>query len=282
VNGTAISATNVPPGGPIQIYDYVQPMAAIMKLSMPTLPNGQLDNNGNDLFVYYRSLKQFQCPAAQDQLAAAYAPSTVTTGTFLSYNTAAAFMLLPYGNLTTTGATGRVMANTGSGYWTYPPSYAPRVGKVGTGSQKIYAADGAKYTDSYDTGVPSIEYSSVIDNMQYSDFTDYGAFFGNTKAYDRSGYLNRTGSLRDGRVFAYRHGATGQYLSAGLYRMNAVFYDGHGETLDDMTASNPNYWLPRGTNIPNVGAIITGTRTFVWSDAAIKWCGGASVSYTAN
>ena len=87
---------------------------------------------------------------------------------------------------------------------------------------------------------------------------------GETKAFDR-GAVNGFVGLRDGRIFAYRHGSRKSYGRAGDYRLNVVFFDGHGETLDDFTASDPNYWLPKGASgLDPAGAI--GTRKMCWPD----------------
>jgi prepilin-type processing-associated H-X9-DG protein len=47
-----------------------------------------------------------------------------------------------------------------------------------------------------------------------------------------------------------RHGSREIGASLGSYRFNAVFFDGHVETLDGQTGSNPALWLPRGTTVP--------------------------------
>lgn len=46
--------------------------------------------------------------------------------------------------------------------------------------------------------------------------------------------------------------------------MNLVFYDGHAENMDDVTAANPDYWLPRGT----VWTRMTNTD----GTSGCKWC----------
>ena len=276
-----VSSTNVPPGGPINIYDYIGPMAKLMKIRLPLKADGTPESDGAKLFVSYRGLKQFQCPAAGDVIAGPFTGSSVPAGAMLGYNTAAAFQLLPYGNIPMTSATGKVMANTGSGYWNYSSSYAPKVSKVGTASMKVFAADGAKYSNSYDDNVPAVEFGPTtqygpLANHQYNDFADYGAFFGNSKSMDRSGaFPGSTAPKRDGRVFAFRHGATGQFLRGGQYRINLVFFDGHGETVDDVTAANPALWLPKGTSIADPAAIVASGRPFVWPDAVAKYCGTA-------
>ena len=36
-------------------------------------------------------------------------------------------------------------------------------------------------------------------------------------------------------------------MATGSYRFNAGFFDGHVESLDDLSASNPSLWMPTGS-----------------------------------
>lgn len=268
------NTTNIEPEGPIQTYDWINPLAKVMGLKVPNTANGIA------VFTYYQTLPQFSCPSNKGVLASPFAPSVVPAGAALSYASAASFMLTQFGSAGMTGATGVVTGNDpSSGYWNLPQGYFPKVTKIGNASQKIFVADSGKYSNSYDAVVPSINYSttsSVISNHQFNDFSDYGAFFGNSKCWDRSGGKNKfTGAalpntstvLRDGRIFAFRHGSKPNRDSSGNMRANAVFYDGHAENLDDLTLANPSLWLPKGTTIANPAATIASGRPFVWPDA---------------
>ena len=263
------TTTTLPGESPVAIYDYVQPLAKVMGIKLSNSPSIDVR------FAEYTELGAFRCPS-NDFISSPYnGTNWGTVGPMLSYNTATAFMLKPY---TTASAgsnyTGRVIANTGSGYWELPPGYTPKLNKVSkSGSDKIYCADGGKYSNSYDSAILTLSSRNLTDNHQFNAFSDYGAFFGNTKSWDR-GKINGSGT-RDGRLFAFRHGTREPNRAAGQYRMNAVFFDGHAETLDDMTASQPKYWLPSGTLIANPAATL-GNGPVVFADTRAKFNIGAN------
>src|SRR5690606_1243118 len=152
----------------------------------------------------------------------------------------------------------RVTANAPStGYWILPSGYSPRINRIGPTSDKIFLADGGKYTNAYDAVILTLSSTGPTDNHQYNPFADYGAFYGNTKSWDRA--AANVVSLREARLFAFRHGRQTAGGSAGDYRLNALFFDGHVETLDDLSLSNPRYWLPTGTRIPSPAVHVPNT-----------------------
>lgn len=257
--GNVYTPTTLPPDSPIELYDWMGPAARALGIDLPPT------TDGNVLLRRYREIPVFQCPAAQGIVASTYL-GTIEAGQMLSYNTAAGFMLLPY-DREGSGFTGKVKANDHSmGYWMLPTGYSPKINRVGESSSKIFCADGAKYTTCYDPNVPSVSYRYVDNNHQMNNFSDYGAFFGNSKSYCRLVANNGPG-LQDARIFSYRHGTQQPGESAGAYRLNAVFFDGHAESLNDQEASNPALWLPRGTTLANPAANIQlTTRPYFWAD----------------
>lgn len=271
--GDIYSPTNLPPGSPIELYDWMGPAARTLAIELPDTTNGIV------LLRRYRQIEAFHCPAAQGILASTYA-GTIEAGQMLSYNTAAAFMLRPY-DRNGSGFTGKVKANDFStGYWVLPSGYSPKLTRIGNSAEKIFCADGAKYTTCYDPNVPSVSYADVDNNHQMNNFSDYGAFFGNSKSYCRFAANGGT-SLQDARIFSYRHGTKDPYQPAGTYRLNAVFFDGHAESLDDKEASNPDLWLPKGTTLadPSANVQLT-TRPFFWQDVQ-AWYHPGGGPYTA-
>lgn len=257
---------NIPAGMPISIFDWCQPMAQMMKIPLTQ------STNIVDRYADYTRARQFKC-VANDYNNAPYSGSNWQyNGPMLSYATATAFLLrggsLPAG---TTQYGGRVYANQGNQYWTVPSSYVPKISKVGDASRKIFMSDAAKYTTSYDAVILTMSANGLTDNHQYSPFTDYGGFFGNSKSMCRLA-ANAPGSvLRDGRIFAYRHGNRTPFARAGSFRFNAVFFDGHAETLDDLTGANPALWLPKGSNTSTATADISSGRPTIWADAKAKY-----------
>ena len=241
--------TNIPPGSPIEVFDYITPISKVMSLK----PR-QIDNPlAIDRFVEQSENQFFHCPAVSTQ-AVAFGIAGPTID-IVSYNTAFGFLLTP-GN-PAPGKTSYTRVSTGTGWWVPPAGYFPKINKIGGTSEKIFAADGAKYT--YQGGSP--EYNITTEPLtsastgQQGKYTDFGAWTIMTGSYDQwsNGY--------DGRVSSFRHGKTTPRAKAGMFRMNAVFFDGHAETLDDVQATNPKYWLPKGSKFTDLSKIPTVVQT---------------------
>jgi prepilin-type processing-associated H-X9-DG protein len=166
-----------------------------------------------------------------------------------------------------------------------PISYGPRITKISNGSTKVWAADGGR------TVIPvgGVEKPPVYTisgdpsktGWDATSFADVGAFGGWSHSCYRTAVPgNATNTpAQDVRVWSLRHGTLGGFKSTGSYRMNVVFFDGHGETLDETAASNPALWMPKGSVIfPFVGAsgnAVAGTKT-VWSDVRPRYCPGVT------
>src|SRR5581483_2902422 len=130
---SGVNINNVP--GPIELFDFIYPLCRVMRIDVVQTSKAETK------FYYYRTLRQFQCPAAQGTEATA---AGYTSGQMLSYVTAATFLFTPP-RTDNINYNGRVAMSDGN-YWTIPPEYAPRIDKVGDGSRKVYAADGARFT----------------------------------------------------------------------------------------------------------------------------------------
>jgi len=85
-------------------------------------------------------------------------------------------------------------------------------------------------------------------------FSDIGAYEGDSHAWDRACVPGNATSLpkNDVRPLSFRHGTTGGFQNDSGYLINAVFFDGHAETMASPDFSNPALWLPKGTLITNV------------------------------
>jgi prepilin-type processing-associated H-X9-DG protein len=59
----------------------------------------------------------------------------------------------------------------------------------------------------------------------------------------------------DTRVFWARHSPSQATAGApaGAFRFNMGFFDGHVETVDDLTGANPRLWYPKGTELKDIG-----------------------------
>lgn len=122
-----------------------------------------------------------------------------------------------------------------------PKAYTPKVESVGAQSRKVAVADGFRtltstggildprvWIDPYGGNDLSIPYL-------FGAFADSGPVKRNSIAYGKKG----SGIPADGLQLplSYRHGD----------RMNACFFDGHGEPIKQADSRNPVYWYPTGT-----------------------------------
>jgi prepilin-type N-terminal cleavage/methylation domain-containing protein len=281
--------------------DFIGPLAREMNIGAPEL----WGNDGVARYRLYRRLKVFQCPSygEVESRADPSGQADAGPGAALGYNTALAFLNVawsryPYpadngfaGNVTIPtplyDATGQARHGP---FWCAPAGYFPNVAKVGNPAEKIYAADGARrsiYARPPDAAVvlgPVYVLSCDPPMVKWSDtmFSDYGAFGGLSQSYNRGAVPGNSDAgdeyVQDARLMAYRHGTDRPFQPAGMYRMNAVFYDGHAESLDDLSASNPALWLPKGSVLWNPASGASGTSRrgwkVVWSDYQQTFLGG--------
>ncbi|MFI5381883.1 MAG: type II secretion system protein [Tepidisphaerales bacterium] len=257
---TGVTDADCPPPC-MDYYDFIGPLSQIMKLNLPDTTSTATR------FKAYRGLKQFRCPSADGIIATKYTGPNVEAGQMLSYCTAMGFLLPPFRGSPYSG----IAAMPGSPYWTVPAGYAPKVNKIGPGSQKIFASDGGRWTRANDPNGPT--FSITLDTSSphlNTSFSDFGAFCGASKSLDRSAASGGAASKFDARVFGYRHGMKTSGGIAGSYRFCAVFFDGHAECLDDMTGANPSLWLPTNSTISNPAAQL-GSYPSVYPDAAAKY-----------
>jgi prepilin-type N-terminal cleavage/methylation domain-containing protein/prepilin-type processing-associated H-X9-DG protein len=266
VAAPAIASGAIPAGAPIQYCDFINPLAKQMRITMLTIN----DPKENNRYAEYMKMQQFLCPSFRDVLAGpdSGSPSNCGVVQSISYLTAWGFMLST-GN-PTPGVTGSTRISTGATYPPYPAGYTPKINRIGISSEKIFAADGAKFVNGASGTAPDYNLDpypfTTIANGSTSNFSDFGPWYQQTSSYDRSwAPLNtpKSGPV-DLRRYAYRHG--------GLvkdFKMNAVFFDGHAETLDEINSAQPKYWLPKGTAM--AGGAGQDATAKVWPDVKAKW-----------
>lgn len=121
--------------------------------------------------------------------------------------------------------------------------YVPKIENVGASSRKICVADAFRTRTATENQLDGRFWIDPYSNNEsgapylYGAFCDAGAVADNSVAYGRKG----GGNISDGEQlpFSYRHGD----------RMNAGFWDGHGEPIKQLDSRNPTLWYPRGTKL---------------------------------
>jgi hypothetical protein len=114
-----------------------------------------------------------------------------------------------------------------------PSSYKPIQDRVGNASEKIFIADGSRFT----AGDGVIDFAIDWRGSAGGAFSSGGATL--PSDYLRSYWL-KSPEIR----YAYRHG---KVINPGL---TAVFYDGHAEYISEDKSRLPVYWWPKNTRIP--------------------------------
>jgi prepilin-type N-terminal cleavage/methylation domain-containing protein/prepilin-type processing-associated H-X9-DG protein len=244
---SATFSPNLPIGGPMSIADWCGPMAEMLKIPVA---NSSL---AKDRYARYREIKLFLCPANEGVISTSFlttADGDAGPGDQLGYATALSMMLTP--GFPTLGLTDHTRISTGAGWWSFPSGHSPKVTKIGKASEKIYMADAGKFYNGSGGGPTynlSVAPNANSPGRNSGPFTDHGPFTRATSAYDRT--VANGGAGIDSRVFSYRHGKRTGGLKTGSYRINALFFDGHAENMDEVAFMNPSLWLPSKTVIPD-------------------------------
>jgi prepilin-type N-terminal cleavage/methylation domain-containing protein/prepilin-type processing-associated H-X9-DG protein len=221
-----------------QTWDWTAPVAKAMGAKFN---QGGSVADRNARFDFLCNYPPLVC-AENDIMSVPYGSSPVTVTTkMVSFVTAFLFQV-GYGPGDTSKFQNYI--NTGA--------YRPKITQVGDATQKIFIADGAKWTNG-DTAPP--DHNLGWDNSGSSpggQYADYGPW----SAYTRS-YL-------PGKPMAYamRHGNRKAAAALDSYRFDAAFFDGHVETLDGRAGMDPRMWAPRGTVLPSSECSIDAIKTY--------------------
>ena len=242
----------IPGDAPIAFDDYFQPLAKYLNVKLTTSGDPNEINRFKEYRNDYGNTSIFLCPAYNGVTATAF-DENAGIGQSLSYNTAFGFLLTT--GSPTAGVTGATRISTGTTWPVLPGSYVPKITKVTNSGYKVFMADGAKFSNA--TTPP--DYSLVLIPIatttkgNVGNYSDFGPWTLSTSSYDRS-FANGATSGTDKRLLEYRHGKVTQNQKSG-YRLNAVFYDGHAETIEETESTNPRYWLPSGTQLVSTTSI---------------------------
>lgn len=224
-------------------WDWCSPIAKVMGI---TFDDGPTQASREQRFHDLNEYGSFKCPENTFMYTTTGTPvmTVYPTGLNVSYNTATIFGLIrkrsPGAGTSAQGSTRTYCRPE----YNNPPSYVPKVAKVGQASQKIFIGDGARYSTA--TAAPTVifAYLSAGGGM-HADAGPWSAF---TNSWNRStapgnGAVSPT---IEPRLMAFRHGTQRLFQNADAYKGNFGFFDGHVELLGDLAASNPAYWAPKG------------------------------------
>ncbi|UCG17563.1 MAG: prepilin-type N-terminal cleavage/methylation domain-containing protein [Phycisphaerales bacterium] len=215
----------------VQIWDWAGPLAALeMRMALTGLRPRKLRAIAEEHFV---------CPSNQIIASPYLNGATGPTGGFdfqkmISYNTIRNLLMWPRSG---DGPPGPFPYYTSfdqiGGTTKLPGHQAPQIGRIGNPSEKIFLADGSRYTTT--DGV--VDFDVSWDGRAGGSFSNPGPTL-------RHPY--RTSYFPDDpeRRYSYRHG---KRTNPGLV---AIFFDGHAEYLPEPRSRFPDYWWPKGTEIP--------------------------------
>lgn len=258
-NGTLPAAGT---GHLVQRWDFYGPLAQQWGLPIP-LANGT-NPTAAERFKQLRGAPGLLCKA-NDFLAKPFAGANAGVGRMISYNTIRWQLFI---RATNAANAGMPSADTVGTSWynnsftdtQLPNSWRPVVSRMGVAANKVYCADGARYSDV--STAPDVDLS--INAAWGGAFSDGGPHMTLSKSWDRSMAPGNGSSFAarstDARAYAFRHssGAAPMGAAGNAYKINLVFFDGHADTQGDLTASNPHQYLPKDTTV--------GTITNIWKD----------------
>jgi len=257
----------------VQRWDFMGPLAQQWGLPIP-------EANGTNPSVVQRFRAMRGDPAflckSNNFLATHFQGANAGTGRLISYNTVRWQLFVSAGSAASAGFKGDPSGLTWYPDGTQsaqpfpdtklPVGYGPRVNRLGSPANKVFCHDGARYCG----GDLSPDYDLTLNASWGGAFSDAGGHLtaGPSTTYpahslDRNwapgNAVAPLGKI-DGRQYAFRHstGAPPDGAAANAFKLNLVYHDGHAETQGDLTASNPNQWLPKDTTI--------GDLTNIWKD----------------
>jgi len=257
---------------PVSTDDFITPLTTVAGTKLLTLQSTSYIARFQEMV----SLKQFQCPNYIGAVSTFFGSVDAGTVNAPSYNTAT--LMLMTGGTPTPGTTAESRLGVTSNWPVICPGYVPQIGKVRNAGNKIYCADGAKFS----TATAPPDYNLTIWPQASSTYgwpgnwSDFGPWTQQTSSYNRQNAVgNAGGAAYDIRILAYRHGKVtpGASANSGM-AMNAVFCDAHAETLSEMESADPSHWMPTGSMMNSAlvsTAVGVGPYTKTYPDVIAKY-----------
>lgn len=255
---------------PLQLTDWISPIIA-----------GTQELPGTRIARFKVILDRFRC-ASQRLTSAIYAgsdaqvPEGVTAFTQAGPWPAVSYMMSTYfqcvgqqqagtylGELE--GSPQKIVATAAQANWEVVVNdYWPRLGNVGPPARKVFVADGTRYVPA--GSLPLDHDVSPIPRQypQLGSFTDSSPWWEGSTAYGVSGESGSQtwdgltvgrGSPSNGANLgvSYRHGGSPPPASGRAQdnrgQINAVFFDGHVERMNDRESRAIHLWYPSGATV---------------------------------
>jgi prepilin-type N-terminal cleavage/methylation domain-containing protein/prepilin-type processing-associated H-X9-DG protein len=229
--------------------DWHAPLAKTMGLRFD---EGSTDDDRKQRWIQFNEAGYFACPENKDVLMSRFTAGNNTDWgavPYTSYNMAFVFTLVNSASpraagVTASSANNRTHGNISGGQPAYDPpaGYVPKISKVRNSTRKIAFADGARSTQGT---VPT--YDNQLTGGSGGMYADQGPWSMFTRGFYRGQAPGNGATGIDARNYWARHGIVGNGVKADSMRFNAVFWDGHVETLGDLEGSDPSLWMPVGT-----------------------------------
>ncbi|MBX3097868.1 MAG: hypothetical protein KF812_13525, partial [Fimbriimonadaceae bacterium] len=273
-----------------QSFDWIGPLLSFLGQRgpgeglPPTLLNNGAEGEGirSDRMLWYTQTASVNCPENNFEAEPfpTYKPGLWEKRRMVSYNFSTQFFSTedesPFG----TGK--RITDRLG---------YQPSINRVGTASMKALIFDAHRFASAADGNQPTYNYSLYDENGSGSEagsgggYSDVGPWWkGSTGSKALSRYAAPgeaagpwdTSAKVDARFWAFRHGlkkinpigavartgeTSAKVNNSGVQCLgNVGFFDGHVELMDDLKATNPNFWFPSGSKLKGVLDVWNSTR----------------------
>ncbi len=144
--------------------------------------------------------------------------------------------------------------------------YRPKIDRVGSTSRKVFVAEGTRYLpqslllDHDMTPIPGNFGSFTSAGAWWAGSTAYGVASGTTN-WDDQAVSASSPSQGKNLALSYRHGGQNGVTSGNCHdnngRMNAVFFDGHVETMTDQQSREIYLWYPTGAEVQSASQGMT-------------------------
>lgn len=271
-------------GVSVQNWDWMGPLAHFNNIRGPgegRVSNGPDDVTRGQRFAFYGTIKGYQCPENSFEAYAWPDASGVSLTAFpvtkmISYNMSTNFLSGTDGGPL---GIGNFVSNDRRGY-------LPQLNRVGSPSRKAAFHDGHRFaTADFANRAVGPSYNPELTGNFGAAFADAGPWINDSKSLSRwaapgeSVVAPWSPGRVDARYWAFRHGARnlagatgnsrpgsagGASTRAGVAVLgNVAFFDSSVRLMNDLEATNPEFWMPSGT-IRNgqLGTWLTTRRAF--------------------